>query len=283
MSVLLHCEPLLGKNAGDSPQLATTRMFLATTASEWASIVRGESEDEIVKDDGNVKSFQGYVALERLGSSIAEDRRRGLLEKEAVKSYHESLISWYTRYAKFTPIEESDQLCIMMLWHWTYMSSLVDFDQLECAIGRDGPEAARSANEYVSSWVLSPDSTRCVLHAFLLQKQLESVKFDQVLAIHVPRIAFAAAIAWYCYLQHGPPDGAGILLGEMAVHFPELSELGSNTSGQLSEIPWLSCRRGTTSMIKAATLCKLGILLQRMVHWGISERFAELLAQLIQI
>ena len=163
------------------------------------------------------------------------------------------------------------------------MSLLVDFNQLECAIGRDGPEAARLANEYVSSWVLSPDSTRCVLHAFLLQKQLELVKFDQVLAIHVPRITFAAAIAWYCYLQHGPPDNAGSLSGEMAVRFPELSELGPTTSGQLSDIPWLNGRRGATSMIKAATLCKLGILLQRMVHWGITERFAEILAQLIQI
>lgn len=281
MSALLHCEPLLGKNAGDPPQLATTRMFLATTALEWASIVQGESEIESAKDDGNGKSFQGYVTLERLGSSIAEDRRRGSLDQAAVTSYHESLISWHSRYAKLATIEEPDQMCIRMLWHWTYMSSLVDFDQLECAIGRDGPKAAKSANEYVSNWVSSPDSTRCILHAFLLQKQLESVKFDQVLAIHVPRITFAAAIAWYCYLQHGHPENAGNLSGEMMVRFPELWEIGSTTSDQLSDIPWLSWKHGETSMIKATTICKLGILLQRMVHWGITERFAELLTLLI--
>lgn len=38
---------------------------------------------------------------------------------------------------------------MLMLWHWVYMSLLVDFDQLEKAIGRDGPEAAKTAIDYV--------------------------------------------------------------------------------------------------------------------------------------
>jgi hypothetical protein len=281
MSALLHREPLVRKTAGDPPQLSTTRMFLAATASDWASVVQSEPDIESGTDYEIGKSFSGYVALEALGSSIADDRRNGRLGEATLAAYQETLMSWYNRYAKSTASEEPGQQCMVMLWHWTYMSLLVDFDQLERAIGRDGQVATKCANEYVSSWVLSPDSTRCVLHAVLLQKQLESFKFDQVLAIYVPRITFAAAIAWHCYLQHGPAGNVTSLFGEMHVHFPEFIGLGLGTYKQLSEITSLSWKHGDTSTIRAATLCKFGILLQRMVHWGIAGRFAELVALLI--
>jgi len=269
------------KNAGDPPQLSTTRMFLAATALDWASVVQNESDIGSETDYEIGKSFSGYVALEALGSSIADDRRNGRLGEATSTAYQETLISWYNRYAKSTTNEEPGQQCMLMLWNWTYMSLLVDFDQLERAIGRDGQATTKSANEYVSSWILSPDSTRCVLHAILLQRQLESFKFDQVLAIYVPRITFAAAIAWHCYLQHGPADNVTSLLGQMHVHFPEFIGLGLETYKQLSDITSLSWKHGDTSMIRAATLCKFGILLQRMVHWGIAGRFAELVALLI--
>ena len=229
-----------------------------------------------------VFSFSEYVSLEAIGMSISKDRRDGRLDDPAVKSYRDSLTNWYTDYGKSTTNEQPRQFCLTMLWHWVYMCLLVDFDQLECAIGRDGLEAAGSGIEYISDWVSSPDSTRCVLHAFLAQRQLQRLPFDSVPAVHVPRILFSAAITWYCYLQYGAPENIGTThFAELGASFPEFAILDSLAKNQLYEITQLSWKRGRMSDLKAVTLCELGDLLQHIKHWGIARALAKIVACLI--
>jgi hypothetical protein len=149
-------------------------------------------------------------------------------------------------------------------------------------IGRDGSEAAESAAGYISYWVSSRNSTRCVLHAFLAQRQLQSLPFDHLPAIHVPRILFCAAVTWYCYLQYGPAQNiATTLLDDPDSHFSELGMLIQPAQKQLSDITQLSWRRGVKSDLKAVTLYQLGDSLQHIKYWGIARSFAKIVACLI--
>lgn len=263
------------------------RPFLATTASNWASAAK---QDDAVQatvaervDHPHLGDFfTAYVKLEDIGVNIIEDRRQGRLDEAALSSYQQILQRWHKSYAECAGEEQPDQSCLIILWHWTYMTLLVDFDKLESAIGRDGPEAAHDAITYVLSWASTPNSSRCMLHAFLIQKQLQLFRFDHVPAIHVPRIAFSTAIAWHCYINHGGDNNAlesSIRLSNTGM--PELKVLGPDSQSHLSYISSLRWSRGAMSSIKAATLCELGGLLRRMNEWGLAKKFAGIVACLI--
>ncbi len=226
--------------------------------------------------------FTAYMKLEGLGVMIAEDRRQGRLDKATFDNHQKVLLGWYESYAGFAGQEQPGQMCLITLWHWTFMTLLVDFDQLESAIGRDGLEAAQNATAYVSTWASTPNSSRCMLHAFLIQKQLQCLSFDDIPAIHVPRILFSAAIAWHCYIHYRRGNEtleSSVKLFDTSM--PEFSILGPISLNQLSYITSLSWNQGAKSSIKAATLCELGGLLQRMNHWGLAGKFAGIVARLI--
>jgi hypothetical protein len=286
MSALLHYEPLLRSVASKPPLLSSSRAFSASSAVEWASIVQNEASFVNMRYPSNdrqeeLESFSEYVILEGYGASIAEDRLHGRLDDAVINSYQETLIRWYNIHGQHDSEGKPGQLCLLILWHWVYMSLLVDFDQLEQAVGRDGPEAAKKAIDYVSTWVLSPNSTRCVLHALLPQRQCQSLRFDKVHALHVPRILFCAAVAWYCYLQYGPTDSAALLFENLPSHFPEMAILGPTSQQHIADITRLSWKHGEMSAVKAMTLCEIGESLQRISHWGIAGEFARIVARLI--
>jgi hypothetical protein len=283
---LTHLEPLLRHRTSDALPLSSSLVFSASTAAEWAYVVQSEAATSETAICGGYlqqsASFSAYVSLEGIGTSISKDRRDGRLDDTAFDSHHDSLVSWYNEYGELTAKEQPGQLSLTMLWHWVYMCLLADFDQLEIAIGRDGQEAAESAVEYISDWVSSPNSTRCALHAFLAQRQLQSLPFDSTPALHVPRILFSAAIAWYCYLQYGPAENVTTtLFDDLNAHFPELGILSPLVTTQLREITRLGWKKGGISDLKAVTLCQLGDSLQHIRHWGIARMFAKIVACLI--
>ena len=268
------------------PPNATYRSFQATTASSWASAIQDGGSDTIAVNSASQLHqrdlFTAYIKLQALGLKIKEDRLQDQLDQDTINNHHESLLKWHELYSESVEEEQPDHLCLLALWHWTYITLLVDLDQLECAIGRDGPDAARDAASYVSDWVLTPNSSRCMLHAFLLQKQVQSLRFNQTPAIHVPRILFSAAIAWYCYIKHGPGNDA--LNAEASVFdtgVRELKAAGPKALKQLACITNLSWNQGALSCIQAATLSELGGLLQRINEWGLAGTFAKVVARLI--
>lgn len=283
---LSHVEPLLGKNASETLQIASSRAFSAPTVEEWAAVVQNETL-AIQPIMGVVQpeiepSLAAYVVLEGIATTISQDRRHGRLTDEVSKVYHDSLMNWYNSYGRTTAQKRPDTLSLMVLWHWVYMSLLVDFDQIERAIGRDGAEGATSATAYVSQWISTPNSTRCVLHAFLSLRQLRSLPYDHVAAIHVPRVLFSAAIAWYCYLRNNPAGNvARELFQELNTHFPEFGILGPTAGKQLSEIANMNWNRGSLLNLKVVTLCELGEALKRMKHWGIAGACSKIVACLI--
>ena len=284
---MLHNVPLLRKGVPELPSLSTNRLFTAATSSEWASILQEEAAlhdtgSRINYNDNCSGSFADYVVLEGYGLNIAQDQRNDCLNEMTLASYHETLISWYQSFVESKSEGSSDQLCLTLLWHWIYMCLLVDFDQLERAVGRDGPEVAAAAIEYVMHWISTPNSTRCVLHAFLLQRKLQSLAFDTVPAIHVPRALFSAALAWYCYLQYGPAeDVVPPVPTSIRTLFPEFDVLGPPAHKHLDDITQHPWKHGKMSAVKALTLCGLGDSLSRIGYWGIAVSFARIVACLI--
>lgn len=286
LSALLHRDPFLKHLKSEQPWQAVPRSFAATTASKWASAPKEPAGLDTIRVENAGQHhprdlFNAYVKLEGLGVMISEDRLQDRLDQAAFNTHQQGLLSWHESYGESLGEDQPDQLCLVALWHWTYMNLLVDLDQLESAIGREGPEAARDAISYVTNWASTQNSSRCMLHAFLIQKRLQSFRFNDIPAIHVPRILFSAAVAWYCYIHYGRGnDAANSSVKLFDTSLPEFRAMGSNLS-HLSYIASLSWSQGATSSIKEATLCELGGLLQRMTEWGLAGKFANIVARLI--
>lgn len=284
LTALQHNEPLLRHLASRKTQQSSTRVFSATTPSAWASAVRQEAAQRrsVIEDSIQpLDPFTAYLKLEGLGVRIADYWHESYVHDADFTIPHKALLSWHEMYKQMQEKDRSDPLCLIALWHWTYMNLLVDFDQLERVIGRDGVEAADEAVGYIKKWISSPTSKRCVLHAFLLQKRVQCFYLNEVPALHVPRILFSAAIVWHCYIQYGPGNDVLSTSTQFDTNFPEFLILGRESQAQLSYITNLRWTNNEKSSIKAATLCEIGYLLQRMNQWGVARRFATIVACLI--
>jgi hypothetical protein len=287
LSALLHRQPFFKSVKAINSSPPTYRSFEAITSMSWASSARERCGSDTITVHGNCQLhprdlFTAYIKLQVIGSKIGEDRLQENLNQDTFRAHQEALLHWHEYYAESIEEADPEHLCMISLWHWTYMHLLVDLDQLECAIGRDGPDGVQEAVSYVLNWVSAPESSRCVLHAFLLQKQVQSLRFDQTPAIHIPRILFSAVIVWYCYIKYGPGND---ILDPSNTPFdtslPEFKAVGPKALKQLTSITSLSWNQGALSCIKATTLCELGGLLRRINEWGSAGTFAKVVAQLI--
>jgi hypothetical protein len=287
LSALLHREPLLKHGKSKHPSHAIYRSFEATSALSWASSARHHATSDTITVDTTGQAdqrdlFTAYIKLQAIGVNIGEDRRQDELDQDTINDHHEKLLAWHETYAESVEQEESDHLCLLALWHWTYMTLLVDLNKLEAAIGRDGPDAAQEAVSYVIDWASTPESSRCIMHALLLQKQIQFLRFQQTPAIHIPRIIFSASVAWHCYIKYGPGnDTPNAETTMFDTSYPEFKAGGPKVLKRLSAITHWSRHQGAISCIKAATLCELGGLLHRMNEWGLAGTLAKVVARLI--
>ena len=149
------------------------------------------------------------------------------------------------------------------------MSNFVDFDRLEMAVGKTGAVPAASCTDYITGWSASTDSKRCLIHAFLLQRELENMPLRRVLAIHVPRCLFSAAIAWSAYLRSVSNTPLNLPPTENT-DFPELRLLGVNFSHYWCHV--IGVRKGNLSTVKGTTLCRLADMFRETHHWEIAQR-----------
>lgn len=158
------------------------------------------------------------------------------------------------------------------------MSNYVDLHRLELAVGKQGLEQASSHASYVSTWANSVDAKRCVMHAFLLQKNLEELHSRRVVTMHVPRALFSAAIVWSTYLDSlsGCPPS---VMPEDNFDFAELRLLDIDFTHQWADV--IGFGKGSLSAVKALTLCTLTDMLKRIGYWEISRKFSSILSPLI--
>jgi len=241
----------------------------------------------MLEDRCSHSMFTAYMLLEGISASICEDRIMGQLDHAASQRYERDLMSWYSRYHR-AMVERSDPLCLLVLWHAIWMSLLTDFRSLELAIGDEGSAAAASAvASLMHRWPLVTDARRCLLHAFLLQKRLESVPMGRAKAIHVPRCLFSAAVAWAGFLACNNQDGhdtdnamRGPLWpsAESPTSWPEMQLMTSDVADCLESF---GSQSGNLAFVKANTLCIIVDLLRQLGYWGIAQKFIHVLTPLI--
>lgn len=161
------------------------------------------------------------------------------------------------------------------------MANYVDLNRMELAVGKQGPVEATLQRAYVQEWSAFGDSKRCLVHASLLQRNVEGMLFRRVVAMHVPRCLFSAAIVWSAYLQTltsltNFPPGLSLLVPQ---RFPELDLLGINFAHHWHDV--LGFRKGTLCAIKGSTLCTLADMLRQISYWEVARKFSKILAPLI--
>lgn len=323
---LFHHEPIFRHNTTSLPVISSAELFSAPSATAWAARFREEEQNGMLnetvlpgsKDARPPQSRKRYPMLLRyamlsgIGASIAECRYLKHLTFEMITKLESELISWHRTFpehsgtgaeqATGTTATESP-FSLMPLWHYSFMTLMTDLDVLELAIGKDGPDVSSSVRQYVSSWISSPDSKRCLLHALLLQDFMVNTSMGSVIAIHTPRVLFAAAVCWACYMLYQPSIASSTSLSanfavgggqtdvfESLELLPEIramdssarfSTLPSGFTGKQASKALKSVLTANNAEMKAATLCVLETLLRRLGSSGISRRFADIIQILI--
>jgi hypothetical protein len=307
ISTLLHDEPMLRHRVKAIPLASCTDQFSARAVNKWAYLIKRDPSMvpvaprcshmggvattadtmQMSEERCSHSMFTAYMLLEGISASICEDHILGQLDHAASQRYERDLMSWYSRYHRAI-MERYDPLCLLVLWHAIWMSLLADFRSLELVIGDEGSAAAASAvASLIPRWSLATDARRCLLHAFLLQKRLESVPMGRAKAVHVPRCLFSAAVVWAGFLACASQDGHDMhdaMRGplwpsaESLVSWPETQLLSSDVSDCLETF---GSQTGNLAFVKANTLCILVDLLRQLGYWGIAQKFTHALTPLI--
>lgn len=237
-----------------------------------------------------------YASLSGIGASICECRHLDLLSPQLTTKFEADLIAWYhlfgtVQFKSGNTVEHYESsFNLKPLWHFTFISAMVDFDILELAIGREGTSITASTQEYVRSFISSTKLTRCLFHALYLQHLLVSTSMGSLINLHTPRILFSAAVLWYCYILYS--SSTSQLIEPVLAIFPDdtfeaLPEIGLLREEQCREVTnanqylrtMQSLKRifnGSPEDAKTTTLCVLESILRRLGTNGVSKTFADL-------
>lgn len=291
VAALFHHEPIFRHRRRHIIPACSTNAFSARTADSWVREIKEDFgakvpstyqhrlsplADHLPTPNRPLSPFTAYSILAGIGASISEDRSLGQYDATSSKAHESDLISWYKMYGADAR-SGTDPHGLLILWHQIFMSNLVDLDRLEMAVGKKGMLSATPHAQYVTEWTKSIDSKRCLVHSCLLQKRFEERSPGSIVAIHVPRCLFAAAITWSAYLRTASLDSL-TLPSERNITSPELDLLGLELAGQWCSI--MGVREGRLSMMRG-TLCRLADMLREIHPWSIAQRFSRILAPLI--
>ncbi|KAH6700582.1 fungal-specific transcription factor domain-containing protein [Leptodontidium sp. MPI-SDFR-AT-0119] len=299
LATTFHHDPVFRHNAIQVCVAANNDLFSAPSAAQWANLLRSSTPEQtklsshihLNQDEHSCSiplfkelacknsNFSCYVLLQGIGAAVQESSGAGQMTQTDAKRYQDALMCWYHAYGKAKSAQESDPLCQMILWHEIFMSILVDFNELERAVGRDGTSECAASLKYVGQWSSSVEAKRCVVHALLIYRQVGGLRIDSEPAIHVPRSVFLAAIAWYCYIQF---DQAGCGLPQTFGESLDITEsmvFGANPLQLLFEASGFKIEK--PKLTEISPLRGLTDMLHRIGHWGISRRFARILGLLL--
>lgn len=319
LAALFQHEPIFRHHAAVLPVISSSALFEAPSARIWAQKWKEEHGARASTVDHQSPTFAGasrwctqsysaetpmlvrYALLSGIAASIAESRHLKYLDPEAVNRYEIELMHWHNTFSESHahPSSQSEiaevPFSLKPLWHYTYMTLTTDLDMLERAVGKEGSNVSSSVQQYVYSWINSPDSRRCLHHALELQQSIANSSVGAVTAIHTPRILFSAAVCWHAYMVYRPhsldpsriDDPVGTRMsdsGTRTMHAFQSSPsttikaaMGEDENPQRLE----SILAANTAETKAATLCVLENTLRRLGSWGISRTFADLVRAFI--
>ncbi|KAA8649390.1 hypothetical protein EYZ11_010540 [Aspergillus tanneri] len=270
------------------PTLCDDELWAATTAEEWSKLMAHHlTSSQIAENGGALRKatprLNAYLELEGIVASVVESRSLILdtdKSEELANHVTPTLIRFYTAHIKSQP-KQYDKFCLLALWHSIFISITANIDYLELAIGKEDSRLANSTliTEYLRTWANSPSGQRAAFHAVLILSHLEQVALATETPIHIPRVIFRAAIAWFCYTKYQDNSEPPQLQEIRIVQFPELNEMSINGQKVLSEARGSRLERSV--MAESSTLCEFIDLLQRMGHWALSKRLAGILNLLL--
>lgn len=253
--------------------ISDDEIWTAPTAADWSRSLTRQLSSHVRSDSvAKQNSFKEYFALEEIAGSVCDARMSD--DYSALPSQQSVLEKFYcNNITQRSSSAGPDNFCLRALWHVTFLSSLVDFDRLELAVGREGHEESQRHVCYARAWANSRDGCRCVVHAVLTFRCLESMPRAKEPPIHAPRSLHRAILVLYCYLQ----------FKDIAYHtdvtqnvfdFPELKHAGINCERILAEVNgpgmW-----GPKPM-HSSMLCHCIDLLRRLGHWGLARQQAAM-------
>jgi hypothetical protein len=283
-AAIFHHEPLLRHGTGRLPRCCPDELFMASTAAQWQAMIKSShssppsSEPQHHASVGmtamsNSYAFMNaYVLLSGYNAAIQEARCATLTE-EMIGDFRCRLTTWYEAYFPSIRYPSRDPHCLIVLWHEAFMSLYVCFDLLERVVGREGPSVRDGDLTRIRRWVAGLEGQRCVVHAMLIYKRLQTLPISVEPAIHVPKALFYAGLVVYCHAKFRSPEAPH---GDIDI--PELrsSDLARVSAQNPAEPPTASIRQFDSSTLYNAT-----DLLRRQGHWELSRRFASILEALI--
>jgi hypothetical protein len=282
LASLLHHEPLRKHQLRQYPRIGSDAMFMAPTASLWAELYNKTSIQDLTYVIGDNalqtsvahSTFSAYGVLESISAQVIEIRRSSTFDEYESRRFSSILMQWWRIYTNHFSLDTDDHFNLPVLWHLVFISVYADIDLLEQASGRDGECSASSTAPLIQSWVTSPDASRCIIHALLIQRHLERMRMSSEPAIHVPRALFTAALAWFCFTH----VGGGHTIDGNAFDAPEMQLVGAFTSPHDGR----GQRFGEVTGASVSHLHRLVDLLSRFGRWGISESFSSVLCAALE-
>jgi hypothetical protein len=278
------------------PLAATSTIFMASNADQWIAALRKEEIRTINGVSGlsegldshqnlyrsgiaSPGSFTGYAFLEGIAARICESRKLGELDFSARSEFEKSLVEWHREFT--CAKDKTDPLCLMVLWHSTFMTLLADLDMLERVVGRDSPEEPESTTEAFRRWGSSLDAKRCIVHGLLAHKHVKELQLGMEPAIHIPRTLFLAGMTLFCYtLPRVPPMDTGReCFPQELMALPEIKLIDASSAMYIFESGRNSSDK--LSAIEASALCNITDLLQRIGHWELARKYASTLESIV--
>jgi len=291
IAAMFHHGPAVRKQWSQLPRLSSKESFAAGTPSTWWKVMIKEAEarnlsparapDFYLSPKGSVdvelpeiaNEVELYVQLERIGSTACESsdlstaqESRAVLECQSLRSL------WLSRYCT-TPAFQVQEQSLMMLWHSIFIRMYSDLDMLEIATGRDGPKAAKEAEETVKSWARSPEAARSALHCMLVQRQFAHMPIGKECPLHTAACLFRSGIVWYSYVRFGCNNR---FIAKEQGHMREFQSLKLDLDRIFLEE--MSSRVGKPLEL---IVLKTVDLLQRITHWKVADRLASTLLALL--
>ncbi|KAN0120296.1 Fungal specific transcription factor domain containing protein [Hyaloscypha variabilis] len=296
LASIFHHEPILRHNSATIPLASSSTLFGTSNADQWIATLQkeerrmnngGSRSNEVLDSRQNFSgsslaspgSFTAYAFLAGIAARICETRKLGELDESARSEFVKSLVEWHQEFSRSR--DTTDPLCLMVLWHSTFMTLLADLDMLERAVGRDTPEALASSTEDFRRWVSSLDAKRCIVHGLLAHKHVKELQMGMEPAIHIPRTLFQAGMTLFCYtLPQVPPLDMGRDNSPQALlALPEMKLIDPSSAMYIFE-PGRKCS-DKISAIEASALCNITDLLQRIGHWEIARKYASTLESVL--
>lgn len=242
-----------------------------------------------------------WARLSGIGATISEYRQSEILSPMDGTALELSLINWFSMAGdccsqESTQAELDLPFCLRPLWHQTLIALFANLSILEHAVGRDGTQPSARSLEYIEGWIKSRESQRCLLHSLCIQNLAGSETFNTPAAIHTPRVLFAAALCWQCYIIYSRvfsnnldifetvDEMTGYLMG-----LPEFQALREDKSHsafhpkivQEAILQLGKILKSPAHEMKASTLCVLEGYLRQRTTSGISGRFADIVQAFI--